>query len=99
MKRSDAVNAIFLIEVNNDLRVALGAELVAALEESLSELLEVVDLPVQDYRDGAILIEDGLVARGEIDDPEPLDRESDALSDVDASRVRPSMLERGAHPV
>src|SRR5207302_9860147 len=78
---------------------AARREAVAARTKVLTKLAEVVDLAVQDDRDGAVLVVDGLVAGLEIDHPKALDPETRRPGAVDSSRVRAAVLEAGAHRV
>jgi hypothetical protein len=63
-----------------------------------AQLTVVVDLAIEHDRDGAILVEDGLVAGGQVDDPESLDPKADARRDVQTTGVRPAVLQRLTHP-
>ena len=49
-----------------------------ARSQALAQLAVVVDLAVEDDRDRAVLVEDRLVAGGEVDDAQALDPEADA---------------------
>src|SRR5688500_8909046 len=77
-----AVIAQFLVEVDDHLRVASGGEAVAPSLELGAQLHVVVDLAVEDHHHAAVLVADGLVARLEIYDGEPLDAESGALTHI-----------------
>ena len=50
----------------------------ASGRELPAELPEVVDLPVHDHRQGAVLVEDRLVTTGDVDDRQSLHTERDA---------------------
>ena len=54
--------------MHNDLGVAVGAEYMAGGPQFPGEFLEVVDLAVVDHHHGIILVEQRLLAAGEIDD-------------------------------
>ena len=73
------------------------AKRVARALQALAQLAVVVDLAVEDDRDRAVLVEDRLVAGGEVDHAQALDPEPHPGVDVDSARVRAAVLERGAH--
>src|SRR6185436_1924721 len=60
-----------LVEVNDDLGVALRREAVPLLFEALAQLLEVVDLAVLDGPDRSVLVAHRLMATGDVDDAQP----------------------------
>ena len=60
--------AVFLIAVENDLRVAACPEYVTAFHEYHAQLLEIVDLAVENDHHAAVLIFHRLTAGGEVDD-------------------------------
>jgi hypothetical protein len=93
----DAVDAVLLVEVRDDLGVAVCRQRVPARDELLAQLAVVVDLAVQDDRDGAVLVEDRLVAGGEVDHAQALDPQRDVGGAEDPARVRPAVLEARAH--
>jgi hypothetical protein len=65
----DEVDAVFLVEMQYDLGVGPGLEAVSPLLEVLSELDEVVDLAVDDHRDGVVFVGHWLGALGpQVDD-------------------------------
>ena len=65
--------------------------------KALAQLAVVVDLAVEDDRDRPVLVEDRLVAGREVDDAQALDPEAHPRVDVQSTRVRAAVLERGAH--
>ena len=65
--------------------------------QPFAKLLEVVDLSVEDDDDVAVLVEDRLVARGEIYDPEALYPKTDATVNMYSARVRSPVLDVPAH--
>jgi len=68
------VITIFLVEVNNHLGVRMVcAKCVSLLLQPLSQLLEIVDLPIEDHPKPSVLVVHGLAAGFEIDDTEPSD--------------------------
>jgi hypothetical protein len=96
---ADAVGAVLLVEMNDDLGVTVRREVVAAAHEILAQLTEVVDLAVEHDRDRAVLVVNRLVPGDEVDDAQPLDPEPDFTSAEDAARIWPAVLEAGAHPL
>ena len=83
-----AVGAVLLVEVHDHLGVALRGELVAAAAQLLPQLAVVVDLAVHHDDDGAILVEDRLVAGAEVDHAQALDSDAGATVD-DGARASP----------
>src|SRR5207249_11563074 len=63
----NAVLAVVLVQMDDDLRVRVRGYAVSTLDERRLKLLVVVDLTVQNEDDAAILVEDRLVAGLEID--------------------------------
>jgi hypothetical protein len=94
----DAVRAELLVEVEDGLGVAVGAQHVPAGYEPAAQLLVVVDLAVEDDRFGAVFVEDRLLAPGQVDDTEPSHSETHAPPHPDALVVRAAVLQGGAHP-
>ena len=88
---------MLLVEVDDDLGVAVGRQAVAGPQQLAAQLGVVVDLAVEDDDDRAVLVVDRLVAGVEVDDPQPLDAEADAARHVQAARVRPAVLLGCAH--
>ena len=88
---------MLLVEVDEHLGVAVGAEAVALRLELGAELAVVVELAVLDDDDAAVLVRDRLVAGLEVDDREPARGEPDGAVDVDAARVGPAVDERRGH--
>ena len=79
---------MLLIEMDENLRVALGAERVAALLQVGAKLSVVVDLAVQDDREAAVLVVDRLITGLEVDHAKPLDPEHSLIGSMDSPRVR-----------
>jgi hypothetical protein len=57
-------------QVRDHLSIALGAELMPAALQLPPELAKVVDLPVEDGRDGIVLVSNRRIARDQVDDRE-----------------------------
>ena len=91
-ERIQAADPAFLVEVEDHLRVGVGAEPVAPSHEVGPEVLEIVDLPVEDDPDRAVLVRHRLVAGGaEIDDAETPVREAHRPLAVDPGIVWAAM--------
>ena len=80
-----------------DLGVARRAEAVPAPLERRAQLEVVVDLAVLDDLDRAVLVPDGLVAAGEVDDGETARRQGDRAVDERARAVRAAVAQRLVH--
>jgi len=83
--------------VDDDLGVAAGVEDVAQGFELGYQFLEVVDLAVEDDRHRTVLVEQRLLAGGEVDDRQPPMRERDAGLEVVAPFVRAAMVLHVVH--
>ncbi len=91
------VEAVLLVQVHDRLRVGVRAVRVPVVHELAHELRVVVDLAVLDDDAASVLVEDRLVAAGEVDDRESARRERDGAVDVFAGGVGAAVLERRAH--
>ncbi len=81
---------MLLVEVDEDLGVAIGREAVPGALQLPLQLAVVVDLAVLDDDDAAVLVGDRLVPVREVDDRKPPRRQSDrpAMEEPLARRVR-----------
>ena len=95
----DAAFAPFLPGVDDHLGIAMRPEDVAFRLKLPRQFLEVVDLAVVDDDDRAILVEERLLAGGQIDDREPAVAEADARGDVEARIVGSAMAQAVVHPL
>src|SRR5439155_19167663 len=86
-----AIPAVFFIEMQNRLSVALGAITMAARLQVRSELLMVVDFAVVNDPEVFVFVGDRLVAGGNIDDAEAAHGQPDITFDKEAVIVRPAM--------
>src|SRR5947209_4285035 len=93
----DTACYVIFVEVDDRLGVGLRLEPVSPRAEIISELHVVVDLPVEDDHDRAVLVVDRLIAVDEVDHRQALYSEADALGRMDAAGVGTSVLERLAH--
>src|SRR3954447_2581836 len=66
-------------------------------DQLASKLLEIVDFPVEDDPDGAVLIRHWLVSGAEVDDAQPPHPDAAAAFDADAFIVRTAVADLGAH--
>ena len=89
---------LFLVEVDDDLGVGAGRELVAAGLEVPAELGEIEDLAVVDDGHIPVLVVDRLVAGDEVDDAQAAHAQDGAFPVVEAVAVRPPVDDDGAHP-
>ena len=88
-----------LVEMDDDLGVGMiGGEAVAGALELLAQLDVIVDLAVEDDGDRLVLVEDRLLAGGDIDDGEPPRPERNARPLPEAGRVGPAMPQALRHP-
>ena len=96
-KRGREVDAVLLVYVRDDRRVARSRHDVAALGKDTPNLVEVVQLAVEDRDDVAGLVRRGLLARLEVDHPEPAMTESTTAECGDAAGVGTPVDERRGH--
>src|SRR5665648_782145 len=96
LKRA-AQAAPLLVGVDDDFAVAAGAERVAGGDELVAQLAVVVDLAVVDEPDGVVLVGDGLVAPGAVDDAEPAVAEAHVRALEGAGVVGSAVHERRCH--
>ena len=80
--------AVLLVEVQQDLDLGVGAKDVALGGKGCAQLEVVVDLAVEDDGDGLVLVEDRLLAGGDVDDGEPPRPEGNARPFPEAGRIR-----------
>ena len=93
----DEARAPLLVEVDQHLRVAAGDEPVAAGEQLLAQLAVVVDLPVLDHVDRAVLVGDRLVAARHVDDRQPPRGQAHRARDHRALVVGAAVDQRRVH--
>src|SRR4051794_8020346 len=73
------LNAVSIIEMNDHLRVRLGPQLMAALQQVVTQGLVIVDLAVKDDPFCTVLIRYRLLASGKVYDREASHGEADVL--------------------
>jgi hypothetical protein len=93
----DAVRAPFLIGMEDDLGVGAGAEAVAMGLQFPAQVEEVVDFAVVDDPAGFVLIGDGLVAGGEVNDAEAGHGQGGIAEDHGAGVVGAAVGKGGVH--
>ena len=94
---AEDVLATFLPEVGDEFGVAMGDEVVAALEEFGALLAIVEEFAIEDDGDGAVFVCDGLLAIGEVDDAETAGGEGEAGAMEEAFFVEAAMNEGASH--
>ena len=85
--------------MDDHLGIAVGIELVTSPLQFAAQVGEVVDLPIEDYPDGPVLVVDRLLSAGEIDDAEPAHPEPCGAFRVDSFIVGAAMDDRPTHPL
>jgi hypothetical protein len=83
--------------VHDHLGVRARREAVPAREQLLPQRLEVVDLAVEDHHHRPVLVEHGLVARGQVDDGQAAMTQPHPALEVEAVRVGPAMRHGRGH--
>ena len=91
-----AVRALLLVEVEDDFRVGVGAELVSLRDERRAQFLEIVDLAVEDDPDRAVLVRERLMSLGQVNDAQPAMAESDAARPL--SPLKSASVATRRHP-
>ena len=97
LEMREQILAVLLVEMHDQLAVAAAAEDVAARLKLGLALGVVEQLAVADHGDGAVLVEDWLLAVTKPDDAEPLLDGADARREEGAGLVGTAMGERRAH--
>src|SRR5690606_28499255 len=92
-----AVCAQLFVEVDYHLGVALGGEGVPISLQAALQVPIVVDLAVEDNAYRSVLVMDRLISGLQVDDPEPLDRDSGTLGRENPARIGAAMVDRLAH--
>src|SRR6516225_6154392 len=75
------LRAVALVKVYEHFGVAARRETVSRGQELPAQLMVIVDLAVEDDRDGAVLVGDRLVATGDVDDAQAPHAHGDAVAD------------------
>ncbi len=93
-----AIGAVFFVQVDDDLGVALRGKPVAERLELRAQFDVVEDLAVVDDPERTVLVADRLIAAGQVNDAEPRAAQANPVIPVDAVSVRPAMPEHPQHP-
>jgi hypothetical protein len=93
----DAGFAVFFKEVNDGFGVAIGAVLMAALNQRLAQRAMIVNFAVEDDPEGAIFVRDRLMPGFEVDDAKAAHADSRAAVGVEAVVVGAAMRHDVAH--
>src|SRR5262249_17012602 len=93
----NAIVAIDLVGVGDHLGVRARAEAMPMPLQTPAQLREVVDLPVLDHVDRAVLVGKGLLSGLEIDDAQSSSPERDLVIDVEPSSAWPSVTHGVRH--
>ena len=93
----DEALAVVLVEVGDDLGIAVGGERVAPCLEVRAELDVVVDLPVLRDPDRSVLVRERLASSLQVDDREAPRADARVLIGVNVLIVRPAMREGLEH--
>jgi hypothetical protein len=91
------IRAVLLVEMGDDLAVAVAAQAVAAPGQAGSELAIVVDLAVVDTDHGLRAVRERLVGTSRVGDGEPRADQAAAGDQPDPPGVRPAMGEPSRH--
>ena len=94
----DARLAELLVGVNDRLGIGARPKTVAARREIAREVGEVVDLAVEHDHARLVLVVNGLLPAGQVDDAQPPMPEADAPFEEEALVVRPPVGEGSGHP-
>src|SRR5262249_53419749 len=82
---------LVLVEMDQRLSIALRVEVMAATYQARTQLLVVVDLPVEDDPDRAVFVPNGLMPRREVDDAQPSHSDGGAIVCVHSNVIRSAM--------
>ncbi len=94
---AEDVLATFLPKVGDEFGVAVGDEVVAALEEFGALFAVVEEFSIEDDGDGAVFVGDGLLAIGEADNAETAGGEGEAGAMEEAFFVGAAVDEGASH--
>jgi hypothetical protein len=95
-QESNHLDPVLLVEMDERLGVAVGAEAVPTCAQLGAQLDIIVNLAIEDDVDRSILVRNRLMAAGQIDNAQPADRETDSGFLEVAFVVRAAMPERAS---
>ena len=93
----DAVVAVLLVQVHEDLGVRARLEAVAEVFQAPAQRLVVVDLAVEDGHERAVLVGDRLMAALDVDDAQAAHAQPHVVVEVKALVVRASVAQHLGH--
>jgi hypothetical protein len=85
--------------VDNHFGVGMCGKAMAAAFQFVAKTGKIINFAVEDYPDGSIFVEDGLVASGKVNDAEPAHSQPGVILDEDAFVIRTAIHDRLAHAV
>ena len=86
-----------LIDIDDDFRVGVGAEVIATAFELAAEFGKVINLAIEDHPDVAVGIRHRLMATGHINNGKTPKSQSERSIKVKALIIRTSMRDRRRH--
>ena len=90
--------SVFFVEVNQHFGVGIGSESVSRGLKLAAQFAEVVDLTVENYGDGSVLVGDGLRPRGQVYDLQPAHTQRNLFAlGEETVLVRTPVLQRQCH--
>src|SRR5439155_692242 len=93
----DAVCAHLLVEMDDGLGITPRPKAMPAGDQVAPQVMVIVDLPIEDDLNGAILVGDRLLPAGDVDDRQPAHAERHLGGDEVAAVVRAAVDDRVAH--
>jgi len=73
------MNTVFLVQVDEDFAIGVGAEDVPSCLQIPSDALKVVELAVHDHTDRFIFVGDGLIPSAQVDDRQSAVAQTDSV--------------------
>jgi hypothetical protein len=92
------IRSVLVVGMNDGFRVAVCIEGVTEFFEFFAEFAVVVNLAVENYPGGAVLIVNGLLPTLQVDYREAAHAKTHRAIDVEAIIIRPTMPDGSAHP-
>ena len=91
------LRALVGVKLQDHLGIGGGMEAVALRQQLFAQFAVVVDLPVVDDRQAFILVEDRLIAGGQVDDAQAAVPQADLAGRVNRPGIRPTVRQDAAH--
>src|SRR6266567_3777158 len=95
----NTIRPMFFVKMNDDFRVAMSGEKMAAGLQLRTQFLKVINLPIEDDPYGFVFVEDWLVPTRQIDDAQAPHAHTGAILHKNAFVVRAAVHDGLAHPV